>query len=163
MCTTAVSVQKKKRLYELILKPVLPKEAMLTTMEPQKLWHHRVGHVSEDTMRKAIRLVKGIPLRSSSDGSSCDDCMPAKYTRAPEPAASKDANNTTKPLELVNSDVKGTFETMSLCNLMYFITLYGDSSALLLARFLKNSVEVEENVKNMIPELEKARVARFVV
>ena len=146
--------------------PVNNEQSLLSTSQRQKLWHGRLGHVSEGIMQKTIPLVNGIDLTKVKSFPNCESCIKGKSKRNPRKSASEASRMSTKPLDLVHVDIVGPIKHKTLAGAKYFIPLYDDSSALSLVRFLKTKDEASKAVKEMITELEtfrKGKVKRLRV
>jgi hypothetical protein len=109
-----------------------------------KLWHIRLGHMSEKEMK--VLLSKGkLPELKSVESDLCEGCILgkqknvsfAKVDRAPKP----------KKLELVHTDLWGPAPVASLGGSRYYITFIDDSSRKVWVYFLKLKYDVFEVFK----------------
>lgn len=89
-----------------------PNSAMVTGKVTKELdlWHQRYGHLGNGNLMKLInrKMVDGLDLGSSvkpgcSESMVCEPCLAGKQTR--ESFVSREGKRTTRPLELVHSDV----------------------------------------------------------
>jgi transposase InsO family protein len=132
----------KQGVFELETRPVEP-HALATTVPTFELWHQRLGHLGNQSVEKLIprsayREVENLPGDSSS---LCDVCVKAKHQRQFE---RKPAARTTRPLELIHSDLAGPIVPDSLSGFRYFIVYIDDYSRYTWVYFLrsKNATEV---------------------
>ena len=93
-----------------------------------EVWHKRLGHVSDGIMSRMVKeqLATGLDVNGSMVLSDkCDACFEGKQARLPfEQSASKSS----RPLELVHSDVMGKFQVESVGGSFYALTVLDDFS-----------------------------------
>ena len=99
-------------------------EALAAKVGPRVMWHERLGHISENTTRMTIPLVKGIKLEKVQSIPHCEPCKVAKSTRSQRKSASEESKAAKKPLELVHCDLMGPIRNPSQNNSRYFIPMY---------------------------------------
>ena len=118
---------KEGRLYK--LNTVLPEHACnLAAGSPLSLWHLRYGHLNYNDLKLLFdqKLVNGLTLTSVDRVEDCHGCAVGKAKRLPFPK--KSTRKTTRPLELIHSDVCGPFHVDSVGGSRYFVTFVDDYS-----------------------------------
>ena len=104
-----------------------------------KLWHRRLGHMSEKGMKLLASKGK-LPDLKSVDVGLCEDCIYGKHKRV---SFSKSARTSkAKKLQLVHSDVWGSVLVRSLGGSRYYVTFIDDSIRKIWVYFLKNKSDV---------------------
>lgn len=95
--------------------------------ELANLWHMRQGHMNMKAVQDLFSkgLATGIKKMSASETSSCDVCHRGKL--AAKPFKDREERST-KPLEIVHSDVCGPMTVSSDKNAKYFLTFIDDYS-----------------------------------
>lgn len=106
--------------------------ANLASTEVARLWHRRYHHMGLDNLKRAAKMVTGMP-REIADagrvlGSVCAPCAGGKLARAPFPRSTA----RTSVMDLLHTDICGPLET-SLGGARYFTTLLDDASGLTVA------------------------------
>jgi hypothetical protein len=87
------------------------------------LWHRRFAHLHSTALKKAIKSTT-TPALFDSDGSKlCDICVRSKHQQK---FARISIPRTTKPFELIHSDLCGPFTTHSLGGASYYIIYIDD-------------------------------------
>lgn len=138
-------------LYEAVMFPERMSSAtMLTSQEKSELWHQRLGHPSNSTLKHTILLVNGVSCDKSTDISACESCQKGKSKRNTRPPASQESRMSTVPLELLHTDIVGPMKSASIGGSRYFVPLYHDGSAVSLVRFIKTKSAASSAVKEMI-------------
>ena len=110
------------------------------------LWHQRLGHASEQTIQTAFSngLVEGV----SSSKVHLDFCEPCVIGKMPRKPFTKHVGiKSTRPLELIHTDVCGPMKTKSIGNSLYFVTFIDDFSRYVFLYFIKEKNEVFEKFK----------------
>jgi len=81
------------------------------------LWHKRLGHISKERMQ---RLVKNeiLPNLDFTDLNVCVDCIKGKQTKQTK----KGDTRSTQLLEIIHTDICGSFDINSFNKEKYFIT-----------------------------------------
>ena len=92
------------------------------------LWHLRFGHLNVNDVKLLHdqKLVNGMVLGSSDDIAGCHGCALGKSKRLPFPK--KSIQKSSKPLELVHSDVCGPLHIESVGGSRYFVSFIDDYS-----------------------------------
>ena len=95
-------------------------------------------------------MVEGLGNIASTDQSSekCEGCIMGKHNRSPFPK--KSSRVTTKPLELVHSDVCGPMSVDSIGGSRYFITFIDDYSRFVVTYTMKYKNEAIEKFKEYV-------------
>ena len=104
-----------------------------------KLWHRRLGHMSEKGMKLLASKGK-LPDLKSVDVGLCEDCIYGKHKRV---SFSKSARTSkAEKLQLVHSDVWGLAPIRSLGGSHYYVTFINDSTTKVWVYFRKNKYDV---------------------
>lgn len=110
---------------------------------PSYLWHLRYGHVGYDSLKLLTdkNMVNGMNFNSKCDSidKHCEPCIFGKQQRLPFPKNSN--SKTTKPLELVHTDVS-VMNVKSIGGSKYFVTFIDDFSRFFTVYMLKSKDEV---------------------
>ena len=116
--------------------------AASTCVNKCDLWHKRFGHVNKQSLQKLVsdNLVDGLDLDSCKEMSFCEPCVFGKNHRAPFPK--KSDRKTTRPLELIHTDVCCKVSTASFSGCYYFLTFIDDFSNYEWLYVLKSKDEV---------------------
>ena len=91
-----------------------------TVSHSPRLWHQRLGHLSNKSLRMISHFVKNMPF------CDIDDCLIfplAKQTRSQFPLSSI---NTHAPFELIHVDIWGGYHIPSITGAQYFLTIVDD-------------------------------------
>jgi hypothetical protein len=103
--------------------PQCPPSTILTkttrkplTISELRLWHRRLAHINPTALRS---LIDGY----TKDGSMCTACIQAKHKQKIIKVKTK---RTTKPFELIHSDVCGPFSTPTCAGHRYYILFTND-------------------------------------
>ena len=114
------------------------------------LWHSRLGHPSTDSMNRIKNgVVTGTNFKNSLS-EPCEVCVQGKQHRLPFKPHVK---NSSRPLELIHSDLCGPMEENSLGGSKYFLTFVDDFTHKVFVYFLRNKSEVHDvfqEFKNMV-------------
>lgn len=150
-CTEQVSTG----LYETILNT---KEVRGLSVVGSKvnLWHQRLGHAGKTILQGTIPLVRGLNIDSVNGITPCDQCARGKATRASRKHVPKGKEVSTRPLDLVHTDIVGPMHDKSFGGALYFIPVYDDASSLSLVRFIRSKDDAPKAVQEMVTELETA-------
>jgi hypothetical protein len=110
------------------------------------LWHRRMGHMHFDNLVKINRkeAVREMPEISKPTNTLCKHCLQGKQTRTK--FKSKEYS-TTKPLEIVHTDLCGPTRTKGLNGEQYFMLLIDDYTRMTAVFFLKKKSEAFEHFK----------------
>lgn len=92
----------------------------MSQVEESKLWHKRVGHINYDNIVKIIKNqnVKNMPVISKPSRNNCKECHQGKQTKV---SFKSKEYSSTKPLQLVHSELCGRTRTNSLNGERYFM------------------------------------------
>jgi transposase InsO family protein len=87
------------------------------------LWHKRLGHISRERLEKLVKdeILSNLDF---TDLGVCVDCIKGKQTKHTK----KGATRSTKLLEIIHTDICGSFDTPSFGKEKYFITFIDDFS-----------------------------------
>jgi hypothetical protein len=93
-------------------------------------WHARLGHLPLPKLKDAVKCSVGINLTADdSEGEEvCEGCALGKLSCNSFPKGSSGTIKTSKPLELVHSDVMGPMKTKSMGGAKYVLTFIDDYS-----------------------------------
>ena len=134
------------KLYEMRCE-VLHENAAVVQENKTDLWHERLGHVNENTLREMVKksAVNGLKMPVFNSLSFCKGCVEGKLSRKPFKSIGK--IRSTSKLQLVHSDVCGPMQTESHGGKRYFVTFVDDYSRYCSVYFLRNKSEVLEKFK----------------
>ena len=85
-------------------------------------WHHHLGHPNMQVLQKVISTYGFLTL-SVNKTLSCDACLASKLHRLPY---SKSTHQTTKPLEIIHSDLWGPSPVISHTGHKYYVIFVDD-------------------------------------
>jgi transposase InsO family protein len=124
------------------------------------LWHRRLGHLNFDSLYRLSRegTVKGLPQLSKIKF-TCDVCQAGKQARK---KFAKSESITTKPLELIHSDVCGPFKPAGLADVKYFVTFIDDFSKKIWVYLLKSKDQVLPAFKRFKAQAENLTSHRII-
>ena len=105
------------------------------------LWHQRFGHLNENDLKSLFKnqLVSGLNLAAGKGDEVCHGCELGKSKRFPFPKTSQ--RKTTKPLQLIHSDLCGPLNIASVGGSKYFVSFIDDYSRYVSVYFLKTKDE----------------------
>ena len=86
-------------------------------LESKCLWHERLGHVNNKTLRKLINL--NVLPKFECNKSKCQVCVESKYAKHPYKSVARNSY----PLELIHTDICDMKSTPTRGGKKYFITL----------------------------------------
>lgn len=117
--------------------------SVVNKIEPQLLWHKRLGHLNSESMRLLKnKLATGIQYLNE-DFKKCLPCVKGKMTRRTFSSLGPCSRASAK-LELFHSDVCGPMKVESFQHNLYFVTFTDDYSRLTFCYFIKHKDEVAE-------------------
>lgn len=109
-------------------------------------WHKRFGHLNERDLKKMMAddLKTKVWKEGDVNLSNCKVCLKGKFTKLPFP---KNSDRSTKPLEIIHTDVCGPMRTESLGKSKYFIVFIDDCTRWCEVRFIREKSDVLESFK----------------
>lgn len=111
------------------------------------VWHRRLGHLNKVSM-KLLRDKHACGLKfGDPDEHQCKICVQGKQRRQPFSSKTRNERRTSKPLELVHSDICGPMEEVSIGGSKYFILFIDDYSRRLSIYFLEKKSEALDAFK----------------
>jgi hypothetical protein len=118
----------------------------LSQVDERWLWHRRLGHLIFDNLIKANekKAVRDLPKVIKPSDSICKHCQIGKKTRV---RFKTKEHSTTKPLELIHTDLCGPTRTKSTYGEQYFMLIVDDYTRLTWVFFLKEKSEAFEKFK----------------
>lgn len=116
----------------------------------QHTWHRRIGHRDPEVLRRieAEDLVSGFSLLDCGARIVCECCLKGKFARKPFPAITD--RKTTKPLELIHTDLCGPMETTTPSGNRYLMTLIDDYSRYTTVYLLKKKSEASARIQQYV-------------
>ena len=125
-------------------------------------WHQRLGHLGFDYVKQLAKSDMGITVEGSLTNPICEACQLGKQTQNPNhrPAT----HRTSRPLELIDSDLAGPIATTSLGGAKYFLLFIDDYSPYTTIYTIKNTSAVINCFQKFKVEIEKQykhRIKRF--
>ena len=118
--------------------------------ESLKLWHNRLGHLNHSDLARLGKGTEatGISLKSSADPKDiCEGCQLGKLHRSPFHSSK---TRTSKPLELIHSDICGPFQIETPGKKRYFITFIDDYSRYTMVYLLQNKSQALDKFKEFV-------------
>ena len=108
-------------------------------LESSNVWHGRLGHVNYHTLHKLINI-NLLPKFEIDFDHKCETCVEAKMARA----SFKSIERSTKPLDLIHSDVCDMKSVQTRGGKKYFITFIDDCTRYCYVYLQKNKDEAIE-------------------
>jgi transposase InsO family protein len=110
------------------------------------LWHKIMGHIHFDNLVKVIKreVVREMPQITKPTNTLCKHCQQGKQTKT---RFKSKEYSTTRPLEIVHTDLVVPTKTKGLKGEKYFMLLVDDYIRMIGVCFLKNKSEAFENFK----------------
>ena len=105
-----------------LLRQTHPPEANIGKRASLNYWHHRLGHPNMRILHNVISFY-GLPTLSGNKFESCDACMSSKSHRL---LYSKSSHQTSKPLEIIQSDLWGPSPVISHTGNRYYVLFIDD-------------------------------------
>ena len=139
--TLRITCPKSGRLYPLQMVDNAPIEALFSSYNENTdytlIWHHRLGHLNPKAMKtgQVHKLFEGIPTKPFSYISICEGCIYGKQCRQKFQVGKQ--KRTTRPLQLIHSDLCGPMQTQSINGNKYFISFIDDYTRFTILYFLK--------------------------
>ena len=128
-------------MYQIELQPTPPTAfatpRSLTRPADLETWHRRLGHVSEDAIKRmqSDQMVLGLDITSTSVNGKCEDCIFGKQSRRPFDA---EITPETKVLERVHVDLWGPASKQSPSGKLYMMLIIDGGSSYIDIHFLSN-------------------------
>lgn len=109
-----------------------------------EIWCCRMGYLNNSDMEKLIRseMVVGLPKLNRSSSNLCEPCILGKQTRKPFPKVNE--CQSTRPLELIHSDVCRPIDPVAWNGSKYFVSFIDDYSHFSVLYVIKQKTEVFE-------------------
>lgn len=128
--------------------------ALVSQAAYDSLWHARFGHLGHSTLQQAHRdgMVDGLPSIGSPTG-VCQSCLCGKQHRLPFPKEA--SHRSSKPLELVHSDLCGPMTSESLNGALYMMIIVDDYSRYSWVFFLQSKDQTFSKFRDWRGEVEK--------
>jgi len=129
------------------------KRPRLNELSPTYMWHCRLGHISENRMKR----LHSDGLLTSFDFESyetCEACLLGKMTKTPFTGFPERAADL---LELIHTDVCGPMSTTARGGFQYFITFTDDFSRYGYVYLMKHKSKTFEKFKEFQSEVENQR------
>ncbi|KAL2929715.1 Retrovirus-related Pol polyprotein from transposon TNT 1-94 [Bienertia sinuspersici] len=114
-----------------------------TKMSEEMKWHHRLGHIPIERMKK-IRVLQG-KLNNSKE--VCLVCPQAKFTKVPFNTSQSRA---AEPFELIHIDAWGPYRTPTRKGHRYFLTMVDDYSRTTWVHLMKHKSEALGAIQELI-------------
>jgi hypothetical protein len=110
------------------------------------IWHRRMGHIHFDNLVKVNKreAVREIPHITKPTNTLCKHCKQGKQTKT---RFKSKEYSTTRPLEIVHTDIVGPITIKGLKGEKYFMLLVDDYTRMTIVCFLENKLEAFENFK----------------
>jgi transposase InsO family protein len=121
-------------------------ECYMSQVDESWLWHKRMGHLSFDNLIKASRkeAVKDMPKIIKPSDPVCKHCQLGKQTKV---RFKTKEYSTSRPLELVHTDLCGPTRTRSIQGEHYFMLIIDDYTRMTWVYFLREKSEAFEKFK----------------
>jgi hypothetical protein len=126
------------------------KRPRLNDLSPTYMWHCRLGHISENRMKK-LHSNGVLTLFDFESYETCESCLHGKMTKAPFTGLPERALDL---LELIHTDVFGPMSTTTRGGFQYFISFTDDFSRYGYVYLVKHKSESLEKFKEFHNEVE---------
>jgi hypothetical protein len=129
-----------------ILDEINGEKCFMGKIDESWLWHKRMGHMNFDNLVKIStkQAVRDMPKITKPTSTICKQCQHGKQSRV---NFKTKEYATSKPLELVHTDLCGPSRTKILQGESYFMLLIDDYTRMTWVSFLKNKSEAFEKFK----------------
>jgi hypothetical protein len=129
-----------------VLREIGNEKCCLGKEDESWLWHKRMGHIHFDNIIKVSKreAVREMPQITKPTNILCKHFQQGKKTKI---RFKSKEYSTTKPLEIVHTDLVGPTTTKGLKGERYFMLLVDDYTRMTAVCFLKNKLEAFENFK----------------
>lgn len=152
--TVAMTAKEENGLY--VVEENATQNAMLHVehYNPLIKWHHRLGHLNFNDVRKLKnkQTVIGINDKLNTSNPVCEVCQKGKIHQLPYESSTRGEKDI---LGLIHSDICGPFSTASLGGAKYFITFIDDKSRYVYIKTLKKRSEALDAFKEYKARVEK--------
>jgi transposase InsO family protein len=140
----ATAVRTSSNIY--VLSEIGNEKCCLGKEDESWLWHRRMGHIHFDNLVKVSKreAVREMPQITKPTNTLCKHCQQGKKTKT---RFKSKEYSTTRPLEIVHTDLVGPTTTKGLKGEKYFMLLVDDYTRMTAVFFLKNKSEAFENFK----------------
>jgi hypothetical protein len=120
----------------------------MSQIDESWLWHRRMGHIGFDNLIKVNKkeVVRDMPKIIKPSNSVCRHCQHGKKTRV---RFKTKEYSTSKPLELVHTDLCGPTRTKSMQGEHYFILFIDDYTRMTWVSFLKEKSESIQKIQSL--------------
>lgn len=126
------------------LNTVQSNRAYFCTQPEENLWHRRLGHLNLRSMNLLTKMSVGMDKDFKVSTTSCLSCIEGKQRKQPFQTSQ---TQSTRPLELIHSDLCGPMETISIGGSRYFLTFIDDYTRYVHIYFLAEKSQVIEAFK----------------
>lgn len=116
----------------------------------QHTWHRRTGHRDPDVLRRieADELVSGFDLHDCGARIVCECCLKGKLARKPFPPVTE--RKSSRPLDLVHTDLCGPMETATPSGNRYLMTVIDDYTRYITVYLLKKKSEAPGRIQQYV-------------
>ncbi|GAB1869619.1 Gag-pol polyprotein [Camponotus japonicus] len=133
------------KLYKLDFCEKMESANVCTVSEDAELWHKRLGHISNNGLKKVLNITDGIKIDKEDKVSKlCRYCVEGKQTKLPH---KQDRVRAKRPLQLIHSDLCGPMDTTSYDGKKYVLTFIDDFTHFTVAYTLSLKSEVLRHFK----------------
>lgn len=145
----ATGAKMSNQCYQMFFKLTKMEQANFASSSSAVLWHERLGHVNFDTLRNMADkgLIPNLKL-TDSDKFFCELCQLGKMHR--KSFTSNSQLRTTKPGEVIHTDLCGKMPQSSIGGSNYFAIFKDECTSYRLIYFLKN----KSDVASIFPEID---------
>jgi hypothetical protein len=129
-----------------VLREIGNEKSCLGKEDESWLWHRRMGHMHFDNLVKVSKreVVREMPQIRKPTNTLCKHCQQGKKTKT---RFKSKEYSTTKPLEIVHTDLVGPTTTKGLKGERYFMLLVNEYTRMTAVCFLKKKSKAFENFK----------------
>jgi len=114
--------------------------AQATVALDMDIWHRRMGHLGEDSIKKLAKMVEGMKIKVRTSVGVCKACLLGKQSRQ---ASHRPATSVNEPLELVHSDLCGPIIPTTFGDAKYYILFIDDCTRMTHIYLLKGKTTAE--------------------
>lgn len=143
--TMAYGTRQSNAIYRMFFRVVMPLTSEETSIASVdlKVWHERLGHVGARALVDMVKnnLVDGVKIKNASKF-FCEPCQFGKSHRLPFKEIQD--RRSTKPGEVIHTDVCGKIQIESLGGAYYYVTFIDEASSFCYVYFMRNKDEVLE-------------------